>query len=174
MSAVARPSRQQLPVKPGKPRSRQPAPGQRTGGAQAATTTLGHFDEIATMIALLEHSPELAGKIREWRPQKYAERLAAGAAGVRDDEILRAYGALSPLMQRAFRAVVEGIDKLQESAADLYGHAQEPPTPDQVKAGEAIGRSLRVLLERAMALVESPGGGSSAARLHRDPRSRQS
>jgi hypothetical protein len=171
MPAVSGPSRQQLPGKLSRPRSRQAPAGQIV--SDDVQTTLGHFDEITTMIALLEHSPQLADKIRRWRLQNYGERLAAGVAGARNDETLRAYRALSPLMQRAFRAVVEGIDKLAESAVDLYRRAADPPTPDQVNAGLAIGKGLRQLRDRAMALLEPSGAGGSPARMRQDPRSRQ-
>jgi hypothetical protein len=125
-------------------------------GPDASGDYLDHFHQIATMIALLDRLPELAGEIRDWRPQSYADRLAEAPRGQSDD-ILRAYGELSPLMQRAFQAVVAGLDKLAESAAELYDHTHKPPTAGEIKAGAEIGRSMRQLLERAMALVESAG-----------------
>ncbi|WP_158814398.1 hypothetical protein [Methylocapsa sp. S129] len=123
-------------------------------GPGASGGSLDHFQQIATMIELLDRLPELAGDIRDWRPSHYADQLAEAPRG-KNDDILRAYGELSPLMQRAFQAVVAGMDKLAESAADLYDHTHRPPTSSEIKAGAEIGRAMRQLLERAMALVES-------------------
>jgi hypothetical protein len=122
---------------------------------------LNHFQQIATMIELLDRLPEIAGDIRDWRPQTHAGHLAEAPRG-ENDEILRAYGELSPLMQRAFQAVVAGLDKLADSAVDLYDHTHKPPTPSEIEAGAEIGGSMRRLLERAMALVASarPHGGA--------------
>ena len=102
------------------------------------------------MIEILDRLPELADDIKAWRPRPYAERAREG----QNDAILRAYDSLSPLMQRAFQAVVAGLDKLAESAVDFYDHTHQPPTPSEIAAGAEIGRSMRQLLERALALVE--------------------
>ena len=145
---------------------RPPTGGEPGDGWDAPGGSLDHFQQVATMIEILDRLPELAGDIRDWRPQNYADQLADAPRGQNDD-ILRAYGELSPLMQRAFQAVVAGIDKLAESAIDLYDHTHKPPTPSEIEAGADIGRSMRQLLERAMALVDSSGARSDPRRPRR-------
>jgi hypothetical protein len=124
-----------------------------------STDYFGHFRQIATMIEILDRLPELAGDIASGRLLRRA-RFPMDALHDHEDEISRAYGELSPLTQRAFQAVVAGIDKLAETAVDLCDHAHEPPTPGEAEAGAEIGRSLRQLLERAIALVESAAANS--------------
>ena len=122
-------------------------------GAPAPGDYRDRFREIATMVEVLDHLPDFAGDIRDWRAADKGER-PQWLPQDRKDEILRAYGDLGPVTQRAFEAVVAGIDKLAESAADLCDHTHQPPTPDEIKAGAEIGRSMRQLLDRAMALVD--------------------
>jgi hypothetical protein len=132
-------------------------------GPRATGGYLDHFHQIATMIEVLDRLPDFAGDIRDWRPRIHGERLAGAPHGQRD-EILRAYGELSPLTQRAFQAVVAGIDKLAESAVELCDHTHKPPTAGEIKAGADLGKSMRQLLERAKALVESAGAPGGAGR----------
>jgi hypothetical protein len=160
MPAVSKSPRHRSPATLHRARSARP---QRSGGLQASGSSLDHFREIVAMIDLLDRSPEFADNIRTWRPQNYAQQLVEAPAGGQDGEVLRAYRELSPLTQRAFRAVVAGIDKLAQSAVDLYGDTHKPPTLDEIRAGAAIGRSLSQLLERAMALVDAAGAGDSLA-----------
>ena len=129
----------------------------RDDGSPALGNYLDRFREIAAMAEVLDHLPDLAGDIREWRSPASGEPPQG-----RTDEIWRAYGDLGPVTQRAFEAVVAGIDRLAASAADLCDHKHQPPTADEIKAGAEIGQSMRQLLDRAMALVDSadarPGG----------------
>jgi hypothetical protein len=124
----------------------------------AAGDYLDRFRQIVTMIELLDHLPDLARDIADPRGRSPADRLAE-APWSQNEDLARAFGELSPLMQRAFQAVTAGLDKLAESAVDLYDHTHQPPTPDEIKAGAEIGRSMRQLLDRAMALVETGGAG---------------
>jgi hypothetical protein len=82
---------------------------------------LGHFRQIATMIEILDRLPELAGDIASGHPPRRG-KFPLDALQDHEDEISRAYGELSPLTQRAFQAVVAGIDKLAETAVDLCDH----------------------------------------------------
>jgi hypothetical protein len=137
-------------------------------GPRATGDYLDHFHQIATMIEVLDRLPDFAGDIRDWRPRIHGEHLADAPHGQRD-EIWRAYGELSPLTQRAFQAVVAGIDKLTESAVELCDHTHKPPTAGEIKAGADLGKSMRQLLERAKALVESagvPNGGGRQRSAH--------
>ena len=125
-------------------------------GAPAPGDYRDRFREIATMVEVLDHLPDFADEIRDWRVPDKGER-PQWLAQDRKDEIWRAYGDLGPVTQRAFQAVVAGIDKLAESAVDLCDHTHQPPTPDEIKAGAEIGQSMRQLLDRAMALVDPAG-----------------
>jgi len=122
-------------------------------GAPAPGDYLGRFREIATMVEVLDHLPDFADDIRDWRAPDKGEP-PQWLPQDRKDEIWRAYGDLGPVTQRAFQAVVAGIDKLAESAVDLCDHTHQPPTPDEIKAGAEIGQSMRQLLDRALALVD--------------------
>jgi hypothetical protein len=123
-------------------------------GAQLAGNYLKQFREIVTMIELIDRLPNLADDIRDWRPHNESGHFAS--AGDRPNaEILRAFGALNPLMRRSFQAVTAGLDKLAESAVDLCDPKRKPLTPGEMEACAEIGRSMRRLLERAVALVES-------------------
>jgi hypothetical protein len=137
-----------MPAAMKSPREPPVAPGD---GSLALGGYLDRFRQIAAMVEVLDHLPDYAGDIRDWRSPDKGERPSRG----RKDEIWRAYGDLGPVTQRAFEAVVAGIDKLAESAVDLCDHTHQPPTPDEVKAGAEIGQSMRQLLDRAMALVDS-------------------
>jgi hypothetical protein len=137
-------------------------------GSPALGDYLDRFRQIAAMVEVLDHLPDYAGDIRDWRSHGKGERPQWPPRG-RKDEIWRSYGDLGPVTQRAFEAVVAGIDKLADSAVDLCDHTHRPPTPDEIKAGAEIGQSMRQLLDRAMALVDSAG-----ARRHRPRHDRQS
>jgi hypothetical protein len=165
MRAVIKPPRE--PVAEPDERGRPPVPADEA--APAVADYLDHFRQIATMVEVLDRLPELAGDIRDWRPASDGGPPSEAGPGPKD-EILQAFGDLSPLTRRAFEAVVAGIDKLAESAVDLYDHTHQPPTPDEIKAGAEIGHSMRQLLDRAMALVEPPDGGSQR---RTDPSSRK-
>ncbi len=123
---------------------------------------LKQFHEIATMIGLMDRLPDLADDIGSWRPRSSVEPLE-NVAQRQKDEILRIFDGFNPLTRRAFEAVAAGLGKLAQSAVDLCGHAQQPLTPDELEACAAIGRSMRRLLERGAALVESADGRMSAA-----------
>ena len=143
------------------------------GGAPAPGDYLDRFRQIATMAEVLDHLPDFAGDIRDWRPSDQGEPPQWPPEGQKE-EILRGYGDLGPVTQRAFQAVVAGIDKLAESAVDLCDHTHQPPTPDEIRAGAEIGQSMRQLLDRAMALVESPAAGPGVRRQRKDnPSSRK-
>jgi hypothetical protein len=126
------------------------------GEAPAPGDYLDRFRQIATMVEVLDHLPDFAGDIRDWRSPDRSEPPQWPPQGQKE-EILRGYGDLGPVTQRAFQAVVAGIDKLAESAADLCDHTHRPPTPDEIKAGAEIGQSMRQLLDRALALVDPAG-----------------
>lgn len=133
-------------------------------GACPAGDYLKQFHEIATMIGLMGRLPDLADDIGLWRPRGSVEPFA-DAARRQQDEKLRVFDGFDPLMRRAFEAVAAGLGKLAQSAVDLCGHAHQPLTPDELEACAAIGRSMRRLLERAAALVESADGRRSGAML---------
>jgi hypothetical protein len=126
------------------------------GEAAAPSDYLDRFRQIATMAEVLDHLPDFAGDIRNWRAPDKGEPPQWPPPGQKE-EILRGYGDLGPVTQRAFQAVVAGIDKLAESAVDLCDHTHQPPTPDEIKAGAEIGQSMRQLLDRALALVDPAG-----------------
>jgi hypothetical protein len=123
-------------------------------GLCATGDYLRQFDEIVTMIWLMDRLPDLADDIRSWRPQSDVGPFA-DARQRQKDEILRIFDGLDPAMRRAFEAVAAGLDKLAQSAVDLCNHARRPPTPDELEVCAAAGRSMQRLLERAAALVES-------------------
>jgi hypothetical protein len=123
---------------------------------------LDHLSELATMIALLERLPDLSGDIGEWRAIRNTA-FAADPVQDRNGAILHGYGELDPVIKRAFEAVVAGLDKLAESAADLCGRTHDPPTSGEIEACAEIGASMRPLLERALALAESVRPQSDAA-----------
>jgi hypothetical protein len=112
------------------------------------------------MIALLERLPDLTGDIRDFSAFR---KDAADPVQDRNGAILHGYGELDPVIKRAFEAVVAGLDKLAESAADLCGRTHDPPTSGEIEACAEIGASMRPLLERALALVESVRPQSDAA-----------
>ena len=156
MSAMTKPTREQV------------AEG---GGAPAPGDYLDRFRQIATMVEVLDHLPDFAGDIRDWRPSDKGAPPQWPPQGQKD-EILRAYGDLGPVTQRAFQAVVAGIDKLAESAVDLCDHTHQPPTAEEIKAGAEIGQSMRQLLDRAMALVD-PASVRRGRSRHDRPSSRK-
>jgi hypothetical protein len=144
-----------------KPSRGPPRPGRAGSGAAS-----GHndgFAQIAAMIAFLERLPDLSDDI-EGRRSHRRDAHITDAFQRENDNPLRADGVLDPLTRRAFEAVVAGFDRLAESAADLCGQADKPLTPGEREACAEIGKSMRQLLERAMALVESPGALKSGAR----------
>lgn len=132
------------------------------GGLDLAGDYLKQFHEIVTMIGLMDRLPDLADDIRSWRPRSYVEPFA-DAAQRRKDEMLRIFDGFNPLMRRAFEAVAAGLDRLAQAAVDLCDHGRRPLTPDELEACAAIGRSMRRLLERAAALVESADAQKSGA-----------
>jgi hypothetical protein len=132
---------------------RAPSPGsdRRRAALAPADQFLDHLAELATMIALLERLPDLSGDLGDWR--RFAKSASQpDAVGERN---LPGYAGLDPVIRRAFNAVVTGLDKLAESAVDLCEHKHDPPTPGEIEACAEIGASMRPLLERALALVES-------------------
>ena len=72
-----------------------------------------------------------------------------------NDEMAEAFGALNPLMRRSLEAVAAGLDKLAESAADLCDPKRKSLTPGELESCVEISRSMRRLLDRANALIES-------------------
>jgi hypothetical protein len=120
----------------------------------AARDYLKPFHDMAAMIGLIDRLPDLADDIGRWRPPGSSERFT-GAAQRGIDEISRIFDGFHPLMRRAFEAVATALGKLAEAAADLCARAQHPLTPDELEACAAIGRSMRRLLDRAAALVDS-------------------
>lgn len=124
------------------------------GASPVADQYLDHLRELAAMITLLERLPDLGGDIRDWRGFAKAAPMA-GPAQDGGGAILQGYRELDPVIRRAFDAVVAGLDKLAGSAVDLCGRRDDPPTADQIEACAEIGASMRPLLERALALVES-------------------
>lgn len=133
-------------------------------GPCPAGAYLKQFHEIETMIGLIHRLPDLADDIGGWRPRSPVEPFA-DAAQLQKDEILRIFDGFNPLMRRAFEAVAAGLGKLAQSAVDLCGHGRQPLTPDELEACAAIGRSMRRLLERGAALVESADGRKRGALL---------
>jgi hypothetical protein len=121
-------------------------------GFGGGTEHLDHFRQIAAMAALLDRLPGAAE-----RPAYTDAQDFIGDSGLPDDDFLNGYAGLDPLTRRAFEAVAAGLDKLAESAADLCDQ-NEPLTPVEMEACAAIGKSMRQLLQRAAALVESSDG----------------
>ncbi len=152
--------------------ARQPPPSRAEEGGRArrpfrdatraspADQYLDHLSELATMIALLERLPDLTGDIRDFGAFR---KEAADPVQDRNGAILHGYGELDPVIKRAFEAVVAGLDKLAESAADLCERTHDPPTSGEIEACAEIGASMRPLLERALALAESVRPQSDAA-----------
>ena len=127
------------------------------GGARGlgpAREYLKPFHDIAAMIGLIDRLPDLADDIGRWRPSG-AAGLAAGAAERGIDEISQIFDGFHPLMRRAFEAVATALGRLAEAAVDLCAGARHPLTSAELDACAAIGRSMRRLLDRAAALVDS-------------------
>jgi hypothetical protein len=137
----------------GPPRMASPEP----DGYGQGSGYLDHFRQIAAMVALLDRLPGAADAGVGRPAYRDAQDFMDGPRRPNDDA-LRAYGGLDPLTRRAFEAVVAGLDKLAESAADLCDQSHRPLTPVEMEACAAIGRSMRQLLQRAAALVESSEG----------------
>jgi hypothetical protein len=134
----------------GSPRTAPPKP----AALDQANGYPDHFRQIAAMVALLDRLPG-AAEVGAGRPlYRDAQDFIDGPRRP-DDDALRAYDGLDPLTRRAFEAVVAGLDKLSESAADLCDQSHRPLTPVEMEACAAIGISMRQLLQRAAALVES-------------------
>jgi len=112
------------------------------------------FHDIAAMIGLIDRLPDLADDIGRWRPPGSAEPVA-GAVPCGIKEISRIFDGFHPPMRRAFEAVATALGALAQAAADLCARARHPLTPDELQACAAIGRSMRRLLDRAAALVDS-------------------
>ena len=133
-------------------------------GRCPAGAYLKQFHEIETMIGLIHRLPDLADDIGRWRPRSAVEPFA-DVAQRQNDEILRVFDGFNPLMRRAFEAVAAGLARLAQSAVDLCAHGRQPLTSNELEACAAIGRSMRRLLERGAALVESADGRKRGALL---------
>ncbi len=143
-------------------------------GLGPARDYLKPFHDIAAMIGLIDRLPDLADDIGRWRLPGLAEPFT-GAAQRGIGEISRIFDGFHPLMRRAFEAVATALGKLAEAAADLCAGARHPLTPDELAACAAIGRSMRRLLDRAAALVDSADALlAQGAGLARDWRARSS
>jgi hypothetical protein len=142
------------------PRTASPKP----AGFGRRSDYFDHFKQIAATAAMLDRLP---GAVAGRPLYRDAQDFVASAEHPADD-LLRAYDGLDPLTQRAFEAVVAGLDRLAESASDLCDQSHKPLTPVEIDACAAIGKSMRRLLHRAAALMEASdrqdarGGGAGA------------
>jgi hypothetical protein len=138
-----------MPVIPRSSHGRSRTAPPKPAGFGQTSDRLAHYRQIAAMATLLDRLPG-AGDARP----AYRDEIAA----LPHDDLWRDRDGLDPLTRRAFDAVVAGLDKLAESAADLCDHDHAPLTPVEMEACAAIGKSMRQLLRRAAALVEPPQG----------------
>ena len=128
-----------------------------------------HFSSMIMMIGLLEKLPDLAEDISQWRPSFAVESLGRPTPAGASSHLARpgpAFTAeLGPIGQRAFAAVVAGLDCLGGAAARLCA-ANLRVGGDDIAACREIADQMRGLLERAMALLENgqPGGQEPAQR----------
>jgi hypothetical protein len=133
----------------------QPGPAATGDGGDFPHHYLKRFSKIVAMIEFLDRLPDRAPDAPDWALHSDSEGIA-GRPDRQNDESVGAFAALDPLMRRSLEAVAAGLDKLAESAADLCDPRRKSLTPGELESCVEISRSMRRLLDRASALIESP------------------
>jgi len=116
----------------------------------SASEALNRYHEFVMMVDLLERLPDLAEDIRGW-PQRTDVLNFLTPDALRQ---CRDWQQMSPLAQRAFLAIVAGLDALAGSIASICERGERLPQQDMFAHCRALAFQMRALLERASALLD--------------------
>lgn len=127
-----------------------------------ATDYLNHFNEIIMLVDMISDMPECIDDIAAWTPKSYQEHFQE--SGFSDKDLaVAAYEYVPKIYRTSFEHIVSQLNKLVLQVALRLTEAAAVDDHKDIAAVALFGPELRMLVEKAGAVINGESEGTDQA-----------